>query len=55
LSLAVTADDAPEGIGSLVTRAQRGEVAAFEALYRARRPGHGLCRRLIGDWHLAES
>ena len=51
----MTVDDAPEGIGSLVTRAQRGEVAAFEALYRAHVGRvHGLCRRLIGDWHLAE-
>jgi RNA polymerase sigma-70 factor (ECF subfamily) len=55
LSLAVTADPAPEGLGSLVTRAQRGEVASFEALYRAHVGRvHGLCRRLVGDWHLAE-
>lgn len=51
----MTLADAPEGIGSLVSRAQRGEVAAFEALYRTHVGRvHGLCRRLLGDWHLAE-
>jgi RNA polymerase sigma-70 factor (ECF subfamily) len=51
----VTLADAPEGIGSLVTRAQRGEVAAFEELYRTHVGRvHSLCRRLVGDWHLAE-
>jgi RNA polymerase sigma-70 factor (ECF subfamily) len=51
----VTLADAPESIGSLVTRAQRGDVAAFEELYRTHVGRvHGLCRRLLGDWHLAE-
>jgi RNA polymerase sigma-70 factor (ECF subfamily) len=51
----VTADAATDGLAALVTRAREGEVAAFEALYRAHVGRvHGLCRRLVGDWHLAE-
>jgi RNA polymerase sigma-70 factor (ECF subfamily) len=34
----------------LVRRAQRGDVAAFEALYRIHAPAaHALCRRMLGD------
>ena len=55
LSLAVAFDAVPEDLFSLVARAREGEVAAFEALYRAHVGRvHGLCRRLVGDWHLAE-
>ena len=51
----MTADAAPDGLAALVSRARDGEVAAFEALYRAHVGRvHGLCRRLVGDWHLAE-
>jgi RNA polymerase sigma-70 factor (ECF subfamily) len=55
LSLAVTVDAAPDDLSPFVARAREGEVAAFEALYRAHVGRvHGLCRRLVGDWHLAE-
>ena len=55
LSLAVAFNAVPEDLLSLVARAREGEVAAFEALYRAHVGRvHGVCRRLVGDWHLAE-
>ncbi|MFI5232897.1 MAG: RNA polymerase sigma factor [Gemmatimonadales bacterium] len=42
-------DDAPQ-IDDVVRRAQAGDVAAFEALYRAHAPAiHALCRRMAGD------
>lgn len=38
----------------LVRRAQRGDVGAFEALYRIHAPAaHALCRRMLGDEHEA--
>jgi RNA polymerase sigma-70 factor (ECF subfamily) len=51
---AVTSDTTPFE-GDLLARARRGEVAAFERLYR-RYVGriHGLCLRLTGDRSLAE-
>ncbi len=40
---------------ALVTRAQEGDMAAFETLYRANaRRVFGLCLRMAGDAHLAE-
>lgn len=43
------ADDAPP-IDDVVRRAQAGDVAAFEALYRAHAPAiYALCRRMAAD------
>lgn len=39
----------------LVDGARAGDIAAFEALYRAHVERiHGLCLRMLGDWQLAE-
>lgn len=44
-----------DGELSLVRRAQRGDVVAFEALYRATVSRvYALCLRMAGDTHLAE-
>jgi RNA polymerase sigma-70 factor (ECF subfamily) len=51
----MTAEAVPDGHSELIDRARGGEVAAFERLYRAHVGRvHGLCRRMVGDWHLAE-
>lgn len=48
---AATAGDA---IDDVVRRAQQGDVAAFESLYRAHAPAvYALCRRMTGDEHEA--
>src|SRR5215208_4298927 len=42
-------DDADE-LDDVVRRAQQGEVAAFESIYRAHAPAiYALCRRMVGD------
>jgi RNA polymerase sigma-70 factor (ECF subfamily) len=47
--------EAPRAEADLLARAQRGEVAAFEGLYRRHcRRVHGLVRRLTGDASLAD-
>jgi len=47
--MATTTDDAG-GIDDVVRRAQRGDVEAFESLYRTHAAAiYALCRRMIGD------
>ena len=54
-ALSIVQMESPADVEELVDRARRGDVQAFEAIYRRSAPRiYGLCRRLSGDPARAE-